>query len=799
MTLIFLSAAWLAGIALAHALTLPWQILLLIGLIGAIGLVGWRGGRRLRLACGCLLALALGGGRFLLSRPHFDARSLATYNDVGTVTLEGVVATEPDVREAHVNLRVRAEQVTLPDGRELEVDGLALVRAKRYPAFDYGDRLRITGPLATPPTDRDFSYRDYLARQGIHSWMERARVRRVGSGEGSPLYAALLAFKARAQRTIGAILHEPEASLLTGILLGIESGIPADLMEAFSATGTTHIIAISGFNITIIAGIFAGLSQRLVGPRYATWVAIAGVVIYTLFVGGSAAVVRAAVMGILYLLGKHLGRTTFAPASLAAAGVAMTLLNPYTLWDVGFQLSFAATVGLILYTEPLERGATRLLARITSEHQAERVVSWLSEALLVTLAAQITTLPITLFYFRRLSLVTLLTNLLILPVQSGVMILGGIATLTGLVWLPAGQMLGWIAWLFLAYTIEMVRITARVPFASVALVRFDGWMAWGTYALLAAITWWRYQPVEQRDEWRARIGAVWQSFTARLSDQILLGGSALILLLSTLAWRSLPDGRLRVSFLDVGPGDAIFIETPSGRQVLIDGGPSPSRLLDQLGRHMGFWDHSLDLVVLSHPDDDLLPGLLPVLERYQVDRVIAPRTDCVSRVCSEWERSLALESTSVLTGEAGLRVWLDEGLLLTVLYPGPGGVSGANMNDGSLVMRIDHGEVCFLLTGDVSGEVEAELVAEGAWLDCTVLKAARHGDAGSTTAPFLAAVDPQVVVVPVAAGNRYGHPHWQVLERVESGGADRQIYRTDEDGTVEVVSDGTGVRVETVR
>ena len=214
---------------------------------------------------------------------------------------------------------------------------------------------------------------------------------------------------------------------------------------------------------------------------------------------------------------------------------------------------------------------------------------------------------------------------------------------------------------------------------------------------------------------------------------------------------------------------------------------------------MGFWDHSLDLVILSHPDDDLLPGLLPVLDRYRVDRVIAPRTDCYSHVCSEWERSLAAQEASVLRGEAGLRVWLDDGLLLTVLHPGPEGTAGANMNDGSLVMRIDHGEVCFLLTGDVSGEVEAELVAREAWLDCTVLKAARHGDAGSTTAPFLAAVDPQAVVIPVAAGNRFGYPHWQVLERVESGAADRQIYRTDEDGTVEVISDGTDVWSETAR
>jgi competence protein ComEC len=800
MTLGFLAAAWLAGIALVRAVTIPWQCLLLLGLAGVVGLVGWRGSRRFRLACACLIALALGGGRLLLALPRFDDDSLAAYNDVGPVALEGVVIAEPDVRETHVNLRVRAGRLTLPDGRVVEVDGVVLVRAEPYTNCAYGDLLRVTGPLETPPGGEEFSYRDYLARQGVHSFVRRARVRRIGGGAGNPLYATLLAFKQRAHATIAAILHEPAASLLTGILLGVESGIPADLMEAFAATGTTHIIAISGFNITIIAGIFAGLSRRLVGARHATWVAIAGVLVYTLFVGGSAAVVRAAIMGIIYLLGKHAGRSTFAPASLAAAALVMTALNPFTLWDVGFQLSFAATVGLILYTDPLERGAVRLLARLTSEDQAERVVGWLSEALLVTTAAQITTLPISMAYFQRLSLVTLLTNCMILPAQSAVMVLGGLATLSGLVWLPLGRVLGWIAWLPLTYTIEVVRLTARVPYAWVDLGRMDAWMAWVSYVLLGALTWWGHQDRERRTALWQRARGAWTWLTASLSDRATLAASVVLVVLTAVAWRSLPDGRLHATFFDVGIGDATFIETPSGRQVLIDGGPSPSTLLAHLGRRMPFWDHDLDLVVLTHPDDDVLAGLLPVLERYRVEQVIRREVDCHSRLCARWETALAASGASVWRGQAGLQIWLDEEVLLSVLHPGPELFSRTSFNDNSLVLRLDHGEVCFLLAGDVGAEVEAQLIAQGAWLDCTVLRAAHHGDAGSTTAPFLEAVDPEVVVISVGRDSLLRHPHWETLERLEAhagqSGNGLQVYRTDEDGTVEIVSDGRAVRVE---
>lgn len=792
MTLIYVAAAWSAGILPAYALSPPWQVLLLVGLLGLVGWIGWGGSPRTRLLLACVFILALGAARMEIARPRFDAHSPATYNDAGRVVLERVVAGEPDERETYTLLRLRADHLTLPDGRTLPVEGLALVRVDPYPAFAYGDRLRVTGLLETPPEGEDFSYRDYLARQGIHSLVRRARAVRVGAGEGNPLYAALLALKQRAKGVIGAILHEPAASLLTGILLGVESGIPTDLEEAFSVTGTSHIIAISDFNITIIAGVFAGLSRRLVGRRHATWVAIGGVVVYTLFVGASAAVVRAAIMGVLYLLGRHIGRETFAPVSLSTAAVVMTAINPYVLWDIGFQLSFGATVGLLLYAAPLERWAEHLLGRCLSPKDARRVVGWLSDALLVTLAAQLTTTPILLYYFRRLSLVTLLTNLLILPAQPGVMIWGGLATVAGLVWLPLGRVLGWVAWLFLTYTIETVRITARAPFAWVDLGRVEGWTVWAYYVLLGSLTWWGYQSPQRRGALLTRARAVWNGLTGRLGDRIAFSASVLLLLLGVIAWRTLPDGRLHVAFLDTG-GDTVFVRTPSGRQVLIGGGPSASRLLDRLGRRMPFWDHDLDLVVLTHPDDDVLAGLIPVLERYEVERVIVPRVECHTHLCARWEEVLEDSGAQVLPGQAGLRIWLDEGVLLTVLHPGPDLFGrGSNFNDNSVVVRLDHGSVCFLLTGDAGPAVEGRLVAEGAWLRCDVLKAARYGDGSATTEPFLAAVDPRVVVIPAQEGVPFRQPDREMLDRLEG----RRVVRTDKDGPVEVVSDGAGWEVK---
>jgi competence protein ComEC len=248
MTIVYLATAWLAGIGLAKQIDVPWQAIVLLGLFSFLVLLLWRESRRIRLAAACALALTLGAGRLLLATPHFDERALATYNDVGWVTLEGVVVGEPDERDAYTNLGVRAERLVLPDKTEMPIRGMVLVKADRFPQWSYGDRVQVRGPLETPPVLEGFSYKEYLARQGIHSMVRRAEVTLLERQQASPILHYLFAFKKHAQSTIANILPEPQAALLTGILLGIETGIPDGLMDDFAATGTTHIIAISGFN-----------------------------------------------------------------------------------------------------------------------------------------------------------------------------------------------------------------------------------------------------------------------------------------------------------------------------------------------------------------------------------------------------------------------------------------------------------------------------------------------------------------------------------------------------------------------
>ncbi len=791
MLLLYLGSAWLLGIYLASLARPPGVLLALAALIPLAGFVLWREERRVRLVSVCALALLLGTWRYSSAVPHFDEHSLAYYNDEGWVTLTGVVSGEPDVRDTYTNLRVAAESLVLGE-QEYAVRGTVLVRAPRYPAYRYGDRLEIEGLLETPPEFEGFSYRDYLARQGIHSLLRRPRITLLARDQGNFFYAGLYAFKARAQATIARLLPEPQASLLTGILLGVETGIPADLMADFSATGTTHIIAISGFNISIIAGLFSGLSTRLFGRQRAMPLAVAGIILYTIFVGASAAVVRAAIMGSLYVVALHYGRQSDALNSLMAAAILMTALNPFTLWDLGFQLSFAATLGLVLYTPIVQRWFECGLRKLLSEGAARKVVGLLNEALIVTLAAQITTLPIIVYNFHTLSLVTLLTNLLILPAQPGVMLWGGVATIAGLLWRPLGQVLGWVAWLFLTFTIVVVELSARLPYASLNVGRVGLGLVCLYYGLLAGGTLVTAQET-------SRLKALWQRLTDRFSTKALVAGLSIVVLLVWVAAFSLPDGKLHVTFLDVGQGDAIFIQTPRGQKILVDGGPSPTVLLAALGRRMPFWERTIDLVILTHPHDDHVSGLVPVLERYKVKAFLDGGQEHPTPAYTRCLELVQEKGVPYQLARAGMQIRLSEGLQMKVLHPQSEFLSGtdSDVNNNSIVLRLVYGRISFLLAGDVEEEAEAALLSGGEDLASTILKAPHHGSDTSLDLKFLEAVHPQLAVIQVGAENKFGHPAPTTLAKLEKHGV--AVLRTDQNGTVEVVSDGERYWLKTER
>jgi competence protein ComEC len=245
MPLVYLGTGWFIGIALASALHLPIELLLPAILIPIGGLFLWRNDHRARLIWISAIFAISGAIWFTLRLPHFDQNSLSTYNGIGVVTIEGVITGPPDERDTYINLRVNADRLTTPDKSSRPIEGVVLVRPSRPAEFHYGERLRVTGQLTAPPEFATFNYADFPARQGVYSMIDRPQVKLLAHDQGSLILSAIYAFRNRAYVVIQQILPEPQASLLSGILLGIDAGLPANVQEDFRVTGTSHIIAIS--------------------------------------------------------------------------------------------------------------------------------------------------------------------------------------------------------------------------------------------------------------------------------------------------------------------------------------------------------------------------------------------------------------------------------------------------------------------------------------------------------------------------------------------------------------------------
>lgn len=241
---------------------------------------------------------------------------------------------------------------------------------------------------------------------------------------------------------------------------------------------------------------------------------------------------------------------------------------------------------------------------------------------------------------------------------------------------------------------------------------------------------------------------------------------------------------LKVAFLDVGQGDAIFIETPTGVQVLIDGGPNKS-VLAELSRVMPFFDRSLDAVILTHPHLDHVGGLVEVLKRYEIKYALESGAESPTAEFEEWEKLIEAKGIGRILAKRGLRFWLDDKAYLDFLLPAEL-VSRADPHENMVVGRLNYGQTCFIFTGDMERELEWQIIDDG--IDCEVLKVGHHGSKTSTSDAFLAAVSPEIAVIQVGAKNRYGHPYSAVLDKLQASAV--KVFRTDTDGAIILESDG---------
>jgi competence protein ComEC len=769
------TAALVAGDLAAAAGPLPYEGIAAASAVALLAAMACR--RRPRfvlLVAAAFAAFGIGAARSRAALyPSLPPAHIAHLELPAHTTLVARVAAPPERRRRQTVLLVEAEQVA-EAGALRPAEGLVRLAVRRPGRrWQYGDRLRVTTTLRLPRNFENpgrFDWAGFLARRGVHvtaSVWEPSAVRRLPSVRGG-LRFRLERWRARVSGLIAATVAGPSGALLQALVLGDQGDVRTELREAFTRAGVVHVLSVSGLHVALVAAAAFGLAYRVLGRSerlllaapvrsLAAAVALVPVALYTVLSGLGLPVLRATVMVVAATAGQIAGRPIDPLRSLVVAALGLALVFPTAALDAGTQLSFVSVAAIAW-------GARRLGAG------AGRGARW-RDALLASPCALLGTAPLTAFHFGQVSLAGLAANPVVVPIfGSAVVVLG----LAGAVLEPVSHTLAGaslaLAGPLLRVGTAAVEAFAALPAAAI-MVPTPSLVELGlAYALLAA-------PLLR--------GAARRAVVA-----VAIGG----LLLDAASWSRPPRG-LRVTFLDVGQGDAAVVELPGGHALVVDAGGLAGREFDTgEGIVSPFLRQRRilrpDALVMTHAHPDHAGGMASLLLRHRPREFWWTGVPGTGPSWRRLDRAIAASGARVRVLSAGDPL-PDFARGVAVLHPDD--PRGMSLNDSSLTLRA--GGV--LLTGDIEAAAESRLLRASAPLASTVLKVPHHGSRTSSGPAFVAAVLPELAVLSVGADNRYGLPAPAVEARYRAAGV--CVMRTDRCGAVTVTLDGGPPHVRTER
>ncbi len=653
----------------------------------------------------------------------------------------------------------REEVVDLFEVREvLEGSGaragdvyLLRIGSEGAPVTHWGDTIMVRGSL--------FVFERESGRVGGSLMAEELK---VVSSSRNPLLRIALSYRAALREHVEGEVTPDAAGLIEGMVLGDYRLLGARDLKAFRLTGLIHLCAASGLNLAILAGFIVWLGDRIRLPRRLILVMQGPVLLaYALAVGLSVPILRATVVALAAAAAYLLGRDFDLLPAMGLAILLMLCNDPGAATGISFQLCFGAALGMVLLYRPL-------LSLMGSERSKVR------ELLAATLAAQLAVAPILLYNFGEVSMLAVLSNLLVLPLVAPVMALSMLASLFGTLGLPVAGVLMRAAGFLAAVILRVARTLSSPSWAALRIYPFSpAWMAVYYPALAAALL---------ANGKREKAGRI---VLASLLAAALVGGTSL----SSVSLGG--DSGMRITFIDVGQGDAALLQAPSGVSVLVDGGEEERVLTADL-RERGV--RFLDAVVVSHPEADHIGGLEGALENCEVGMLVHPGTKNSGLAA----RTLGLAEemgVEVRVMRAGDRLTVGE-ITLSAAGPPRELPEGISVNESTLVLRAEGPGFSLLLPGDVEEEGEGMLCEYAGELECDILKVPHHGGFSERSEDFFARVDPEIAVISVGERNPYGHPAQDTLNALSRMGC--SVYRTDQRGdiVIRVVEGGYRVQCE---
>ncbi len=752
--------------------------LLLITLIVSIGF------NRTHTITGLLASLLLGFLWVGSAQNHFQKQSASLSPKIkNPVGLIGVLSSSPEIQHDQIRWIFKSDYILTQDST-LPVRAKLLVSSKDTTLrVKIGQRVFLRGYISQPSGKRNpggFDYRAYLARRNISArfYLKQGEpLKLLSSNHGTFFQIRLIAslrnvFSQQITHHLG---QTEEAFLLKGLLLGQRGQIDPEIQRRFARTGVIHVLAVSGLHVGFILLLLMGLFSILRLPEIPrTILLILALIIYAALTGGKPPVVRASLMAAIILLGYLFQRRANVVNSLAVAALILLMINPFMLFDAGFQLSFLAVLGIVLFYNRILN-----FFQFSPQNALQRFLKMkLLPLLIVSFAAQLGTLPLTLYYFHRLPTYALLANLVVIPLVFVIVALGFALITLGPLWPFLGNLLAWPVKILLAFLIHFVTFFSSLPGSAVE--SFGHLSLWYllTYFILLGILWFANNPRRVR--------------------QLALGMIFLLILWYGTDVVSHLQPTLKVTFLDVGQGDGSVVEFPDGQFLTIDAGPrtesfdSGERIVFPFLRYDG--GRRLDVMMISHHHEDHVGGAPYLLAHLPVEEVWDNGDSLAEPIYQLYRSIIGRKQIPLRAVSAGFHRLDWHGASIWIFYPlNPSHKTGQadpsdNENNHSVVVKICFGNRSFLFTGDIERPVEEKLLQFGALLKSDVLKVPHHGSKTSSTLEFLQTVHPHYAVISVGAHNRFHQPSEEVLQRLKQ--LNIQTFRTDKEGAIVFCTDG---------
>lgn len=724
-------------------------------------------------------------------------------------TFVAIIVREPDVREKNTRYQVRVDSV----------DGDILVFGPTYPVYTFGDVIEFQCVLEQPSYIEDFNYPGYLAKEGVYALCyQPEHIERV-SHITYPRYTLrgviqqLMMFRQFAKQRIDQSVPYPASTLVNSLVLGLKQELPERVRFFFSQTGTSHIVAISGMHLIIISTIITRIGYGLrLSRKQSVLAALIIIVFFIAMVGFKSSALRAGIFSAASILALYVQRPKRMFTVIVVTALLLLLYNPLVLvHDVGFGLSFMAVMG-IMYIGPY---VEKKLKRVPEGFFKLRTT------LSTTISAQIGVAPLIMYQFGSISVISILANVLIVPLVSVLISLGIITILASSVSSTIASWIGIGIHIIVTYVLFIVETLGTLPFASIHIpLSAVGMITLYVMGILCGYIYTHkkvsvlvHSLKKQFFSEVSRSKETYVPYQEIISETIDLGvfeqedidepqplkkrvlskkWLTLIVTISVIGmgigiWVRTPQpSGVRITILDVGQGDAHLIQTSEGHTILIDGGPDDT-IIEKLSQYMGASNHTIDMMILTHPHADHVTGLVEVLDRYQVDRVIGTGVLYDTSVYHTWQNMITEQEIPFEYAVAPKKYIFetDTGdVVFDIVYPFED-VSETvyeDVNESSIVVRMSYNGTRVLFTGDISVTNEQEMLDASINLQADILKVPHQGSDTSSSVEFLEAVHPTYAAIPVGKDNEFGHPSLRILRRLERAGA--LIYRTDNDGDI---------------